>query len=98
MTCSTFKVAVCCSNAHFAGEPNSLRLFAPCDASLGRLAALERPFQRVQQVEGHNSPSKGHTGSGCVHVGLANRYDPNSPNNAFASFRSRVSKPSVNQP
>src|SRR5215471_649691 len=25
-------------------------------------------------------------------------YVPNSPNNAFASFRSRVSKPSVNQP
>ena len=49
--------------------------------------ALERPFSV------HNSQSEGHTGSGCVHVGLANRYDPNSSSNAFASFRSSVSKP-----
>jgi hypothetical protein len=39
MTCSTFEVAVCCSNTRFAGEPNSLRLFAPCDASLSRMSA-----------------------------------------------------------
>ena len=29
---------------------------------------------------------------------LSGRYEPNSSNNAFASFRSRVSNPSVNQP
>ena len=33
-----------------------------------------------------------------MRVRLTNRYDANSSSNAFASFRSRVSNPSVNQP
>ena len=53
---------------------------------------------RSPVAEGHRSRSKGHAGSGLFVAGLTNRYDANSSSNAFASFRSRVSKPSVNQP
>jgi hypothetical protein len=61
--------------------------------------ALERLFIASPWAEGHRSRSNGGAGSKVAcSKRLMDRYDANSSSSAFASFRSRVSNPSVNHP
>ena len=70
-----------------------LRGFAGLPLAVGRLFIALPLWLREAIVS-----SQGASRKWPLRVRLANGYAANSSSSAFASFRSRVSKPSVNQP
>ena len=71
------------------------------DVALPKLTFLVLRGARCGGVTAVLAPARGQEGTRWkwpIRVRLTNRYDANSSRSAFASFRSRVSKPSVNQP